>query len=183
MHTIKQLCAKSGLSRSTLLYYDSLGLVSPSARSQANYRLYSDDDVQRLERICIYREAGVPLEEIGQILSLDENMERSILEKTMAMLNKQARSIQEKQAKISVLLQKDEYELDSSFWLDKEFVVSALSTADFSADTLLKFHEILEGESHEKHQRFLELLGFTESEMKYILSKLQANKNREDASI
>ena len=64
MYTIKQLCVKSGLSRSTLLYYDSLRLVQPSARSQANYRLYSDDDVKRLERVCLYKEAGVSLEEI-----------------------------------------------------------------------------------------------------------------------
>ena len=53
MYTTKQLCAKAGLSRSALLYYDSLGLVSPSARSQANYRLYFDDDMRRLERVCI----------------------------------------------------------------------------------------------------------------------------------
>jgi len=180
LYTIKQLCAKSGLSRSTLLYYDSLGLVSPSARSQANYRLYSDDDIRRLERVCLYKEAGVSLKEIRQILSLDENLERSILEKTMVMLNKQSQSIQEKQAKISVLLQKNEYELDSSFWLDKELVISALKSADFSADTLLKFHEILEDESPEKHQKFLDLLGFTEEEMKYILNKLQACENREE---
>ena len=179
MYTIKQLCAKSGLSRSTLLYYDSLRLISPSARSQANYRLYSDDDMRRLERVCIYREAGVSLEEIGQILRLDENTERSVLEKTMEMLNRQARSIQEKQVKISALLQNNEDELDASFWLDKEFVVSALISADFSGDTLLKFHEILEGESREKHQKFLNLLGFTEAEMKYILKKLQTNEHRE----
>ena len=176
MYTIKQLCIKSGLSRSTLLYYDSLSLVSPASRSDANYRLYSDDDLKRLERVCIYREAGVSLGEIGQILKLDENLERSILEKTMTMLNKQAQGIREKQMKISALLQKSERELDSSFWLDKEFIVSALKTADFSTDTLLKFHEILEGESPEKHQKFLDLLGFTEGEMRYILDKLQANE-------
>ena len=181
MYTIKQLCEKSGLSRTALLYYDSLGLVSPSARSRANYRLYSDEDVKRLERVCIYRDAGVSLEEIGQILSLGENLERSILEKTMAMLNKQAHSIREKQEKISTLLQKRECEPDFSFWLDKEFVVSALKAADFSADTLLKFHEILEGESPEKHQRFLGLLGFTEAEMEYILKKLQSNEKQEEA--
>ena len=180
MYTIKQLCAKAGLSRSTLLYYDSLGLVSPSARSGGNYRLYFDDDIRRLERVCLYKEAGVSLTEIGQILSLDENLERSILEKTMTMLNGQARKIREKQIKISELLQKSETELDASFWLDKEFVVSALKTADFSADTLLKFHEILEDESPEKHQKFLDLLGFTEAEMKYILNKLQGNENREE---
>ena len=183
MYTVKQLCLKARLSRSALLYYDSLGLVSPSARSRANYRLYSDDDVKRLERVCIYREAGVSLEEIGRILSLNENLERSILEKTMAMLNKQAQSIREKQEKISALLQKKEYELDSSFWLDKEFVVSALRAADFSADTLLKFHEILEGESPVKHQKFLDILGFTGAEMGYILNYLQSIENREEPDI
>ena len=121
------------------------------------------------------------LEEIRQILSLDENVERSILEKTMAMLNRQARSIQEKQVKIALLLQKSEGELDASFWLDKEFVVYALKAADFGADTLLKFHEILEGESSEKHKKFLNLLGFTEAEMKYILDKLQSDEYQEGA--
>ena len=181
MYTIKQLCKKSGFSRSTLLYYDSLGLVSPSARSEANYRLYSEDDIKRLERVCIYREAGVPLEEINRILGFGENLERSILEKTMGMLNNQARDIREKQAKISELLKKNECELDASFWLDKEFVVSALKAADFSTDTLLKFHEILEGESPEKHQKFLDLLGFTQTEMTYILEKLQAHENRKES--
>ena len=182
MYTIKQLCLKAGLSRSTLLYYDSLGLVSPSARSQANYRLYSDDDVRRLERVCLYKEAGVSLEEIGRILSLDENLERSILEKTMNLLNVQARNIREKQMKISELLQGEKQEFDPGFWMDKEFVVSALKAADFSADTLLKFHEILEGESPAKHQKFLDLLGLTEIEMKYILDKLQVNENQEESS-
>jgi len=182
MYTIKQLCVKSGLSRSTLLYYDSLGLVSPSARSGANYRLYAEDDVKRLERVCIYREAGVTLEEIRRILSLDGCMERSILEKTMVMLNKQAQGIREKQAKISALLQQGEDRPDVTFWLDKELVASALRAADFDADTLLRFHGILEGESPEKHHKFLSMLGFTEAEMKYILGKLQSGEAQEEAT-
>ena len=51
MLTISQLARRFGLSRSTLLYYDSIGLLSPSARSDANYRLYSRNDIERMERV------------------------------------------------------------------------------------------------------------------------------------
>ena len=81
--------------------------------------------------------------------------------------------------KISVLLQQGDGDFGSSFWLDKEMVVSALKAADFSVDTLLKFHEILESESTEKHQKFLDLLGFSKDEMKYILDRLQSTQNQE----
>src|SRR5574344_1987818 len=48
MHTIGQIAKRFALSRSTLLYYDTIGLLSPSGRSQANYRLYTDNDVRRM---------------------------------------------------------------------------------------------------------------------------------------
>ena len=79
MYTIRELCKISGLSRTALLYYESIGLLTPEARSESNYRLYSDDSAKRLERICTYREAGVPLAEIVQILSYESNDEREIL--------------------------------------------------------------------------------------------------------
>jgi len=66
MYTIKELCAKSGLSIATLLYYESIGLLSAEGRSNSNYRLYSDASIKRLERICTYRDAGVPLNDIDE---------------------------------------------------------------------------------------------------------------------
>ena len=180
MYTIRALCAKSGLSRSTLLYYDSLGILSPASRSAANYRLYSEENLRHLERICTYRQAGVPLSEIGRILSLDENLERTVLEKTLAMLNRQAQDLRQKQEKISRKLQKPDGVTDPSLWLDKELVFSALKAADFSSELLLKFHGILEGESPEKHKKFLDTLGFTEEEMLYILEKLRRSEEGND---
>ena len=58
MLTISQLGRRFGLSRSTLLYYDSIGLLSPSLRSRANYRLYSRSDVERMELIDVYRQVA-----------------------------------------------------------------------------------------------------------------------------
>ena len=59
------------LSRSTLLYYHRIGLLRPNARSPAGYRLYSDDDKERLTAICNFRQAGLGLEEIRKLLRLE----------------------------------------------------------------------------------------------------------------
>ena len=66
--SIGRLAQRFGLSRSTLLYYDSIGLLTPSERTPANYRIYSDKDIRRMEQIAVYREAGLPLQTIGAML-------------------------------------------------------------------------------------------------------------------
>ena len=50
MYTVGHLARSFGLSRSTLLYYDSIGLCKPSGRSAANYRTYTEKDRERLGR-------------------------------------------------------------------------------------------------------------------------------------
>ena len=73
MYTIGRLAKKFKLSRSTLLYYDSIGLLKPSSRSQGEYRLYSEQDAKRLELICTYRQAGLALKDIGRVLDSPEH--------------------------------------------------------------------------------------------------------------
>lgn len=67
-YRITELGRRFGLSRSTLLYYDRIGLLRPSGRTQADYRLYMQEDLARLERICFFREAGLSLSEIACLL-------------------------------------------------------------------------------------------------------------------
>jgi DNA-binding transcriptional MerR regulator len=69
-HRIKEVAELSGLTIRALHHYDSIGLLTPSARSAAGYRLYDDDDLLRLQQILIGRELGLPLEEIRR--SLDD---------------------------------------------------------------------------------------------------------------
>jgi DNA-binding transcriptional MerR regulator len=99
MHTINELCKISGLSRSTILYYDSLGLLKPYKRSASNYRLYSDESVTALKKICLYREAGVELADIARLIVAPENddLNLDILERTLYQLNHQARRVKDKQ--------------------------------------------------------------------------------------
>jgi len=88
-YTIGRLAKTVGLSRSTLLYYDRLGLLSPINRSEGNYRLYSAGEVERLRRICTYREMGISLKQIGELIDrrgLGDSFTESMLEKHLESL-------------------------------------------------------------------------------------------------
>lgn len=58
----------SGISVRALHYYEEIGLLVPSARSDAGYRLYDDGDVLRLQQIVLHRALGLSLEEIRRVL-------------------------------------------------------------------------------------------------------------------
>ena len=62
------LARKTGLTVRTLHYYDEIGLLSPSRRSEAGYRLYGADDVARLQQIMSLRQLGFSLEDIQALL-------------------------------------------------------------------------------------------------------------------
>ena len=64
--TVGRLAKRFGLSRSTLLYYDGIGLLRPQSRAAGEYRTYGEAEAARLERICLYRRAGLTLEQIKQ---------------------------------------------------------------------------------------------------------------------
>ncbi|WP_433190596.1 MerR family transcriptional regulator [Actinoallomurus sp. CA-150999] len=66
--TVGRAAALVGVSVKTLHHWDAIGLVRPSERTWAGYRVYSGDDVARIHRVLVYRELGFPLAEIGRIL-------------------------------------------------------------------------------------------------------------------
>ncbi|MGW6498605.1 MerR family transcriptional regulator [Nonomuraea angiospora] len=66
--TVGRAAALVGVSVKTLHHWDTIGLVRPSGRTWAGYRVYSDDDVARIHRVLVYRELGFPLAEIGRVL-------------------------------------------------------------------------------------------------------------------
>ncbi|MFB7327249.1 MULTISPECIES: MerR family transcriptional regulator [unclassified Streptomyces] len=67
-YSVGQVSAFAGVTVRTLHHYDKAGLLSPSGRSHAGYRLYSDADLVRLQQILFYRELGCSLVEIAAIL-------------------------------------------------------------------------------------------------------------------
>jgi DNA-binding transcriptional MerR regulator len=68
MFTVGELSRLTGVTVRAQHHYDEIGLVVPSGRSDAGYRLYHQDDVRRLQQVLVLRELGVPLEAIAQAL-------------------------------------------------------------------------------------------------------------------
>jgi MerR family transcriptional regulator, thiopeptide resistance regulator len=85
-YQVKEVAEQSGVSIRALHHYDAMGLLVPSLRTAAGYRLYSESDLLRLQQILIGRELGLPLEEIRR--SLDDptfDRRRALLEQRAAL--------------------------------------------------------------------------------------------------
>ena len=67
-HTVGDVARIAGVSVRTLHHYDTLGLLGPSERSAAGYRLYSDDDLVTLQQVLFFKELGFGLEDIGRLM-------------------------------------------------------------------------------------------------------------------
>ncbi|MFG3661325.1 MerR family transcriptional regulator [Streptomyces sp. NPDC047706] len=67
-YSVGQVAGYAGVTVRTLHHYDEIGLLSPSGRSHAGHRRYSDADLDRLQQILFYRELGFPLEEVAALL-------------------------------------------------------------------------------------------------------------------
>lgn len=72
--TVGQVAERFAVTVRTLHHYDAIGLVTPSERSWADYRLYTSADLQRLARVVLLRRLEMPLAQIGEALD-----DRSVL--------------------------------------------------------------------------------------------------------
>ncbi|EXG87578.1 putative transcriptional regulator [Clostridium sp. ASBs410] len=85
-YTINKLAKLAGVSTRTLRYYDELGLLSPARVSSNGYRIYGQKEIDRLQQILFYRELGVSLEEIRNILASKDFDGLSALESHLTAL-------------------------------------------------------------------------------------------------
>ncbi|EHR48757.1 putative transcriptional regulator [Saccharomonospora marina XMU15] len=67
---IGEVAARTGLSLRTIRYYEEVGLVEPSARSQGGFRLYTEPDVARLDLVKRMKPLGFQLDEMREVLLL-----------------------------------------------------------------------------------------------------------------
>lgn len=99
---IGELAQRSGLTVRALHHYDKLGLLQPSARNAAGYRLYDSDDLSRLYRILALRELGLGLDQIADVLSGSQADMQRVIARQIDGLERQ---ISQTQALRSRLLQ------------------------------------------------------------------------------
>ncbi len=65
---VSEVARLAGVSIRTLHHYDEIGLVRPSGRSAAGYRLYAQKDLEQLQQVLFFRELEFPLDEIRRII-------------------------------------------------------------------------------------------------------------------
>src|SRR5665648_1065632 len=66
--TVGQVAEQFGVTVRTLHHYDEIGLLVPSQRTSAGYRLYIAEDLTRLQHVVVYRRLGFPLDEVAALL-------------------------------------------------------------------------------------------------------------------
>ncbi len=167
LYSIGTLSREFNLSRSTLLYYDQIGLLTAARRTDANYRQYSEAERTRLRRICTLREAGVSLNQIKTILDnagIDEGL---VLEKRLRELTQEIRGLRLKQQLIVALLKRTGLP-DQKILPDEATFVAMLKAAGLAEETLTRFHVQFEQNSPASHQFFLEFLGIPDAEIERL---------------
>lgn len=178
MYTVGQIAKKFKISRSTLLYYDSIDLLKPKGRSNSNYRLYSDADVVKMERITLYRETGIPLKLIANILENEHNESIPILENRLYAINKEIQDLRTQQNIILKILE-SENAIQHSRVITKEQWISLMKSVGLDEGNMREWHVQFERMSPEAHQDFLESLGMKKQEVQLIraISKISTAKS------
>ena len=167
MLTVTKLAASCGLSRSTVLYYESIGLLRASSRSLANYRRYTDKDAARLRQICTYRDAGLKLTDIRTLLDRPETDPSSVLKRRLAELNTEIERLRHHQQAILKLLQ-----TKPTLWrkkdMTKEKWVAIMRAAGLDDDDMHRWHAEFEKADPAEHEKFLEYLHIPADEIRSI---------------
>ena len=86
MRTVKEISDLTGISVRTLHYYDEIGLLKPTEKSDAGYRLYDDRALEILQQILFFREFDIPLKEIKAVLENPALERNQILQMQRKML-------------------------------------------------------------------------------------------------
>jgi DNA-binding transcriptional MerR regulator len=91
-YTTKQLADMAGVTERTLRHYDAIGLLCPR-RSENGYRRYGGDEVDRLQRILLLRDAGMPLARIAELIDAPGFEPMALLREQLARLREQRTGI------------------------------------------------------------------------------------------
>ena len=174
--TVSQLAARCSLSRSTLLYYESIGLLQPASRSASNYRRYSDADLRRLEQIRAYRDAGLSLGDVQALMmkspgprTAASDLTGTILQRRFLEIDKEVSVLRRQQQAILSLLQDPQTQTSHRRRImTKDKWVSIMRATGFTDDEMNRWHVEFERSAPDDHQQFLEFLQIGPEEIAHI---------------
>ncbi|SRR5258706_13429930 len=169
MLSVSQIAKRFDLSRTTILYYESCGLLKPAHRTRANYRLYGEKEARALERICLYRSVGLSVSSIRAMLSNPETNVASLLRRRLQELDAEIVKLRSHQAVILRLLQsKNILRRTKRKNMTKDKWVSIMKAAGFREDDMRRWHREFERAAPDDHNEFLHFLHIPAAEITTI---------------
>ena len=96
MKTVKEVSKLTGVSVRALHHYDTIGLLEPTQITAAGYRLYDDVAMEKLYMILVFRELGLSLKEIADILHAPDFDRNRILERQIALMQDRIVKLQDR---------------------------------------------------------------------------------------
>jgi DNA-binding transcriptional MerR regulator len=174
-YSISKLARSFGLSRSTLLYYDRIGLLCAPERTSAGYRVYTQNEFNRLERICIFRGAGLSLGDVRELLSSGAAPSVRILENRLQELEDQIILLRDQQQAIIAMLKKMS-NFNSKPIVDKKMWVQMMEAAGMDESSMARWHAEFEHRAPKAHKEFLISLGIPKDEARKIQEWSKKNR-------
>ena len=169
MFTVTQLARQCGLSRTALLYYESIGLIAPPRRSNGNYRCYGEADLTRLREIRAYRDAGLKLGDIRAILDRKSSGGAGVLRRRLLELDCEIGTLRAyQQAILKLLEQNAPGKGKKGKMITKEKWVSIMKASGLTSEQMHGWHAEFEQSAPEEHQEFLEFLHIDPDEIRTI---------------
>jgi DNA-binding transcriptional MerR regulator len=166
MYTVSGLARRCGLSRTTILYYESLGLLKPSSRSAGNYRQYGERELERLRQICAYRHVGLSLADIRTVVGRPSNDAASTLEKRLVQIDAEIDRLRSHQRVILGLLGNRSFR--RAEMITKDRWVAIMRGCGFTGEQMDRWHAEFERSAPDEHQEFLEFLHIPAEEIQRI---------------
>ncbi|NTV11814.1 MAG: MerR family transcriptional regulator [Zoogloea sp.] len=171
--TLGQLVRATGLARASLLHYESLGLLLPAQRSSAGYRLYGENELERLRTIRRFRDAGLSLGAIRELLAPleasagKEDGPAALLETRLLGLCQEVERLRGQQKLLARLLATPEFRAGQACG-GKAGWMALLRRAGFDEQDMLQWHAGFEADSPTEHTAFLRSLGLPPAEVAAI---------------
>lgn len=167
MLTVTQFARQCGVSRTTVLYYESVGLLKPGLRNEAGYRFYGEQEVATLKMVRLYRSVGLSLRDIRMLIAKPSAGGPAILVRRLAEIASEIEALREHQLAILKLLHSKHFSMRVKN-MTKEKWVTIMKGAGFSDADMRRWHQEFERTAPEDHQEFLNYLHIPADEIRSI---------------
>jgi DNA-binding transcriptional MerR regulator len=169
MYTVTQLARACGISRTALLYYESIGLMAAPPRSSGNYRRYGQKDLERLKQVLSFRHAGLKLDDIRTLMDKPAGDAAAVLQRRLMEIDGEIAELRQHQQSILKLLKNKAMRRTKD--MTKLKWVEIMQGSGFTDEQMNRWHMEFERAAPADHQEFLEYLQIGTEEIAQIREK------------